>query len=211
MFGGRPAAASRDSTSSIAEQRLKPTIGWSPISFSVGARLRPASGRAGGDDEDVRVAQELDRLVRPRRARQRPEREVELAALDHLHELALVRGLLQEHLDAGMRVREAAEERGEDADADALERPDAQASGVARLERVHVRLRGEQPSLDRVRVPQEHVAGLGQRDRASGLPGARRGAARRCARASRSAARSPTACSRASPRPGRTSPRRRSP
>ena len=50
--------------------------------------------------------------------------------------------------------------------ADALERPDAQPSGVAGLERAHVRLGREEPRLDRVGVAEEDLAGLGEGDRA---------------------------------------------
>ena len=64
-----------------------------------------------------------------------------------------------------MALGEAAQESRDDLRADALERPDAEPAGVARLERAHVRLRGEQARLDRLGVPEEDPARLGQRDR----------------------------------------------
>ena len=139
-------------------------MGWRTISFSVGARLSAASGESDGHDEHVGIVEELDRLVRPGRDRKRPEREVEVAALDHLEELALVLRLAEHHLDLRMALGEAAQESRDDLRSDALERADAEAAGVARLERAHVRLRGEEPRLDRLCVPEQDPARLRQRD-----------------------------------------------
>ena len=44
--------------------------------------------------------------------------------------------------------------------ADALERPDAEPAGVARLEGAHVRLGREQPCLDGVGMPEQDPARL---------------------------------------------------
>ena len=95
---------------------------------------------------------------------QRPEGDVELAPLDHLQQLLLVHGLAQNDLDAGMGLGEAAQQRRKDACADALEGSDAEPAGVACLERQHVRLRREQPCVDRIGVTEEDLPGLGQRD-----------------------------------------------
>ena len=97
---------------------------------------------------------------------ERPEGQVELAALDHLEELALVLRLAENDLDLRVTLGEAPQQARDDLRADALERPDAQAAGIAGFERGHVRLRGEQACLDRVRVAEEDLPGLGQRDRA---------------------------------------------
>ena len=82
-------------------------IGWRTISFSVGGRLSAASGESGRHDEHVRVVEELDGLVRPGRDRERPEREIELAALDHLEQLALVLRLAEHDLDLRVALGEA--------------------------------------------------------------------------------------------------------
>ncbi len=69
------------------------------------------------------------------------------------------------HLDARPLLAEAAQEGGEDAGADALEDPDAQRAGRALGERGHVGLRRVELRDDRVGVPEEQLAGLGERDR----------------------------------------------
>ena len=97
--------------------------------------LERGQRRPGRHDEDVRVAEELDGLVRAARDRERPEREVELAALDHLEQLALVLRLAEDDLDVRVALGEAAQQAGDDLRADALERPDAEPPGVAGLER----------------------------------------------------------------------------
>ena len=120
--------------------------------------------RVGRDDEHVRVAQELHGLVRAALDRKRPEGEVEVAPLDHLEQLALVRRLAKHDLDEGMALREAAQEAWDHLRTDALERADSQASRVARLERAHVRLRREQPRLDRLRMAQQNAPRFGEGD-----------------------------------------------
>ena len=138
--------------------------GCSAISLSVGVRFSAGERRACRDDEDVRVAEELDRLVRAGLDRQRPERQVELSALDHLQQLALVQRLAEHDLDLRMRLGEPSKKGRDDAGADTLEGADAEPAGVTGLERLHVRLGGEQARLDGVRVAQEDRAGLGERD-----------------------------------------------
>ena len=64
-----------------------------------------------------------------------------------------------------MVVEEPAQHLREDSRAGTLEAPDAERSDRARGEGVHVRLRGGDPGPDRVRVPEQHLAGLGQRHR----------------------------------------------
>ena len=125
-----------------------------------------SQGRACRNDEDVRIAQQLDGLVRAGYHRKRPERQVEVAALDHLEEVALVLRLAEDDLDVRVTLGEAAQQAGDDLRADALERPDAEAPGVAGLERRHVRLGGEKPCLDGVRVTEEDLPGFRERDRA---------------------------------------------
>jgi hypothetical protein len=128
--------------------------------------LQGRERRARGDEENERVVQQLDRLVRAGSDGQGPEGQVELAALDELEELALVDGLAEDDLDVRARLGEAPQQRRQHAGPDALERPDAEPARVSGLERSHVGLRREHARLDRVRVTQQDAAGLGQRDRA---------------------------------------------
>jgi hypothetical protein len=65
-----------------------------------------------------------------------------------------------------MRLRELTKQARDDLGSHALERSDAQTSRVAGLEGSHVRLRSQEPRLDRVGVPEEHLTGLGEGDRA---------------------------------------------
>ncbi len=65
-----------------------------------------------------------------------------------------------------MALGEAPKKTGDDLGADALERPDAKASGVPGLERAHVGLRREEPRLNRVGVAEQDLAGFGEGDRA---------------------------------------------
>ena len=58
--------------------------GWSSSSRRLGARSREASGEPARHDEHVRVAEQLDRLVRAGVEREDDEAQVELAALDQL-------------------------------------------------------------------------------------------------------------------------------
>jgi hypothetical protein len=127
--------------------------------------LERGERRTGGHDEHVRVVQQLASLVGPGVERERPEGQVELPALDHVQELALVGGLAQDDLDRRVLRREPPQELRQDARAHALEGADAEPSEVAGLQRAHVRLRGEQAGLDRVGVAQEHRPRLGERDR----------------------------------------------
>src|SRR5581483_5056616 len=67
-------------------------------------------------------------------------------------QLAVVARLDQGHVDLRPVRAEAAQERGDDARADALVRPDAERAGVTGPERAQVRLRGAEPRGDRARV-----------------------------------------------------------
>ncbi len=71
---------------------------------------------------------------------------------------------MQRDLDLRPLRRELAQQRRQHARADALVRADPQRPGVAGVERGEVGLRGLEPGGDRVGVPQEQRAGLGQRD-----------------------------------------------
>ena len=122
--------------------------------------------RAGRDEQHVGVAEELDRLVGPSDDRECPEREIELAAFDHLEKLALVLRLAEHDLHLRVALGEAPKEAGDDLGTDALERPDAKASGVPGLERAHVGLRREESRLNRVGVAEQDLAGFGEGDRA---------------------------------------------
>ena len=84
--------------------------------------------------------------------------------LEQAQEVGGVDLLADAHLDARPLLLEAAEQAGEDARADALEDPDAQRAGRALGERGHVGLRGVELRDDRVRVPEEQPARVGQVD-----------------------------------------------
>ena len=81
----------------------------------------------------MRVPEELHGLVGADRDGERLEGEVELAPLDELEQLVLVRRLAEDDLDARIRLREPPQERGEDPHADALERADPQPARIAGL------------------------------------------------------------------------------
>ena len=85
--------------------------------------------------------------------------------LEHAQQVGRVDLLADAHLDARPVLLEAAEEAGEDARADALKDPDAERAGGAFGERRHVGLRGVELRDDRVGVPEEEPAGVGQVDR----------------------------------------------
>ena len=74
-----------------------------------------------------------------------------------------VRLLVHLHVDVRPLLAEAAEQRGEDARADALEDADAERPGRSFGERGHVCLGGVELRDDRVRVPEQELPGLGQR------------------------------------------------
>jgi hypothetical protein len=153
------------SARAVADQRLVDDLAQARGPVAVGER---GSRR---DDEDVGVAEELDGLVRPGRKREHDEAQVELAALDELHELLVVGGLAQGDVDLRPLVRELAQQRREDLRADALIRADAQRSRFAGVERDEVGLRGLEARGDRVGVPEQQFARLGERDAWDALRG----------------------------------------
>ena len=106
---------------------------------------------------------ELARLERRVRNGKRDEADVELAALDRLLDLFVVE-LADLHLDAGPRGGEAPHDGGEEAGAGGLEGADAQRPDLSRLQRLEIRLRGLEAGDDRVGVPEEQLARLGERD-----------------------------------------------
>ena len=130
-----------------------------------GSALEGGERRAGRDDEHVRIGEELLPLVRPGADWQRPERDVELAPLDHLEELFLVHRFAEHDFDARMRLAEPTQQGGEDAGTHALEGADAEPTRIAGFERQHVRFRREQSRLDDVGVTEEDLPGLGEGDR----------------------------------------------
>src|SRR5207253_4839579 len=93
------------------------------------------------------------------------EAEVHLAALDEGEQLAIVRRLDERHVDLRPLRAEIPQQGGEDARADALVRPDPQRAGVAGAERAQVGLGRPQPGSDPLRMSQQELAGLCQRDR----------------------------------------------
>ena len=96
--------------------------------------------------------------------RQHHEGEVDLAAFEPCLELVVDRGLRQ--LDVHLRelLLEAAHQDGEEASADALVRTDTQRACRSFGERGEVGLRCLHARHDRLCVPQQQLARLGQRD-----------------------------------------------
>jgi hypothetical protein len=139
-----------------------------------------------GQDQHVRVAEDLDVLERPLGERQVGEGQVELAPLDALEQLGVACGLLERHLDAWPRLDEARHQRGEDVLADALVDADVERPREAAAERVHVGLRSREretiASAWRRRTSPASVSETLRARRA-----ARRASRPRSARASRSA------------------------
>ena len=143
---------------------MNPISGSAPISASVGGSGDVANGEPAATTSTYGIVDELARLERRVRDRERDEADVELAALDRLLDLLVVE-LADHDVDAGPRGGEAAHHGGEEARAGRLERADAQRADLARLQRVQVGLRGLQPRDDRVGVPEQQLARLGERDR----------------------------------------------
>ena len=115
------------------------------------------------DDEDVRVAHQVDRLERAVREWRAAEREVELARLDRREELRVGGGLGEPELDTGPVGQEAPHDAGKDTRAGGLVGADAQRPRLSRAERGHVGARRFEPRDDRLGVPQEELAGVGER------------------------------------------------
>ena len=131
-------------------------------------RRRVAVGerRVGRDEQDVRVAEELDPVEGAFLERELAEREVELAPLDRLDELRVLHRLHQPDADEREALLEVTEQSGEEPRAHALEDPHAKRPRLAREQRGHVRLGGGEPGHDRVGVTAQQAARVGERDRA---------------------------------------------
>ena len=134
------------------------------MSFQVGGRLALGERRPCRDYEHVRVAHQLDRLVRPLAEREVRERDVELATFDEPEELLVVGGLGQRDSDLRPGFEEAAHHLGQDALADALVDADAERAGLAFREGGEVGLGRGHSRSDGVGVDEEEPAGLGERD-----------------------------------------------
>jgi hypothetical protein len=135
----------------------------------LGHRRAPAVGadrRVLGDEQQERVAQQLDGDERPLGERVEHEGEVELAALDQPQELALVGRLDERDLHVGQRGREAPDDARQDLRADAVVGPHAQLAGAAGRPRGEVGARGRELVDDAPAVTDHDVAGRGERHRA---------------------------------------------
>ena len=91
--------------------------------------------------------------------------QVDLAALEPRFELVVDRRLRELDLHFRERLLEPADERGEEARADALVGADAERPGRALGERREIGLCGLHPRDDRLRVAKQQLPGLGERDR----------------------------------------------
>ena len=101
-------------------------------------RRRPlGERRAGGHDEHVRVAQQLDRRERRVSDREQHEADVELAALECVRDLLVV-VLLEHHLDLRPLRGEAPHDLRQYARARRLEGADAQRPRLAGAQRLQV-------------------------------------------------------------------------
>ena len=118
-----------------------------------------------GDQQHVRVAQDLLGLERPLERRQHRERELELAALDEPEQVVVGRRLAQLELDVRPGGEEAPHHLREHLRADTLERPDAERAAVTLREGGHVGLRGVETRDDRLGVAEQQRPGLRERDR----------------------------------------------
>ncbi len=118
----------------------------------------------GRDEEDVRVAHQLERLERAVGERRAAEREVELARLDRRVQLRVGRRLGEPELDPGPVGQEAPHHARKDARADGLVGADPQRPRLAGAERGHVGARRVEPRDDRLGVAQEQLARVGERD-----------------------------------------------
>ena len=161
-----PVDASCDSTWSIALQWLKPMMGWRTISFSVGGRFAAASGEPAGTTSTYGSWRSSTVSYGPpttgsvQKVRSRSPRSIisssSLSSGDSRSTTSTC-GWLSEN----RRRRRGMIFAPTLWNVPTRRRPASPASSAA-----HVRLRGEEPRLDRVRVPEEDLAGLGERDRA---------------------------------------------
>ena len=118
------------------------------------------------DEQQERIAQQLDRDERAVGQREEHEAQVELAALDEAQQLALVGRLHQRDVHVGERRGQATDRARQDLGADAVIGAHAQLAGAARRPRGEVRPCGGELVDDPPAVAQHDVAGGGQRDRA---------------------------------------------
>jgi hypothetical protein len=93
------------------------------------------------------------------------EREVQLTGLDRGEELRIRPGLGEPELDAGPVRTEATHDAGKHAGTGRLVRADAEGARLSGAEGGDVRARGIEARDDRLGVPEEQLAGLGERDR----------------------------------------------
>ena len=142
----------------VLEQAVAPTLAEADQRHAV--EIGDAATRAVRmRDEQVVVADDLDRLERPLGQRQHHEGEIELAALDEVEQVPVVVALGQPDLHGGPVARELLDERRQDARRHALEGADAERAALAGDERLHVGLRGGEPRLDRLDVTEQELAG----------------------------------------------------
>ena len=132
----------------------------------VGRRPSAPQRRVLGDEQQERVAQQLDRDEGAVGQREEHEGEVELAALDEAQQLALVGRLDQRDVHVGQRRGQAADDARQDLGADAVVGAHAQLAGAAGRPRREVGAGGRELVDDPAAVAQHEVAGRGQRDRA---------------------------------------------
>ena len=148
---------------------------------------RAGERRVGRDDQHVRVAQQLDRLERrvadrqQRRSRRRARPRSTAPTISSSSSSSSITSICG-HCSVKRRISSGSTRAPTDWNVPTRER-----ARLAGLQRAEVGLGRLQARDDRLGVPQQQRAGLGQRDRRAGRPGARRAARRRSARASRSA------------------------
>ena len=142
----------------------RPISGSFATSRSDGAASSYASSESRGDEQDVRILQQLRPLERPVPQRQVGEREVELAVLEQPQEVGRGALLPHAHADQGPLLAEAADERGEETRADALVDADAERSRGALGERGHVGTGRVEARDDRIGVAEQEEPGLGRLD-----------------------------------------------
>ena len=131
-----------------------------------GAAAVAPQGRVLLDEQQERVAQQLDRDERAVGQREEHEGEVELAALDEAQQLALVGALHERDVHVGQRLGEAPDRARQDLGADAVVGAHAQLARAARRPGGEVRPRGRELVDDPPAVAQHDVARGRQRDRA---------------------------------------------
>ena len=159
--GSTRAARNAASIGSVERPERNPTSGCRAISWSEGRAF--GERRSGGHDEDVRVAQQLDRVEGRIADRQQQESDVELAALQRIRD-HLVVVLLQHDLDQRPLSGEPAHDLRQDAGPGGLEGADAQRARLAGPQRLQIGLRGLESRDDRIGMAEQQLTGLGQGD-----------------------------------------------